>query len=76
MKLVLGYPLYVKKLSSEVIHKPREQDELGGWSNVHDCPRGVGRWSLKCPHGQNFKKTEKNELQKSHLLYKTVKFSC
>ena len=29
---------------------------VGGWANVHDCPREVGRWSRKCPRGQNLKK--------------------
>ena len=29
---------------------------VGGWTNVHDCPREVGRWSCKCPRGQNSKK--------------------
>ena len=38
-----------------VIQKPRGQDEVGGWSNVHDCPREVGRWSSKCQRGQNSK---------------------
>ena len=30
---------------------------VGGWTNVHDCPREVGRWFRKCPCGQNLKKT-------------------
>ena len=35
---------------------------VGGWSNVHDCPREVGRWSCKCPRGQNSKTIEKNPI--------------
>ena len=29
---------------------------VGGKSNVHNCPRKVGRLSLECPCGQNFRK--------------------
>ena len=28
--------------------------QVGGQSNVHDCPRKVGRQSVKCPRGPNF----------------------
>ena len=27
------------------------QKRVGGQSNVHDCPRKVGRWSVECPRG-------------------------
>ena len=38
---------------------------VGVYSNVHDCPRKVGRWSPKCPRGQNSRKTElRNKIQK------------
>ena len=36
---------------------------VGGQSNVHDCLRKVGRWSVKCPRRPKTKRlVEKNSL--------------
>ena len=37
---------------------------VGGKSNVHDRPRKVGRWSLKCPNGQNIRKKRRKQIAK------------
>ena len=36
---------------------------VDGYLNVHDCPRKVGRWSPKCPRGQNSRKTEETKFK-------------
>ena len=58
-----------------VIHKPRGQDEVGGQSNVHECPRKVGKWFAKCPRGQNIRKAEETNFF-IRLSYEKIMTKC
>ena len=44
---------------------------VGGLSNVHNCPRKVGGWSLKCPHGQNIRKIADKNCKKC-IIYPKI----
>ena len=65
-KLFLG-SLRASRAIKNYVDKMRQ---VGGQSNVHYCPRNVGRQSVQCLRGPKTKWHKKNPGQKEEIIYK------